>query len=340
MSLRTAPTTDADWSRLLGPAAEATTEGLLVIDAAGTIRASNLAARTIAGVHTPEHDRLAGRGPQDPTFLPMRPDGTLLPVAEQPGPRAIATGLAVHDARVRFRRRDGGDQWLRVDAVPLFVDGQPEPYGAVVSFSDITAMLEAQATLEARERELALLATHAGDLIARHNADGKILYAAGGAEALLGFEAKHLVGFWAADVCHPDDAAGLRAAHADAREGRSGVVSYRINNVRDGREMWLESTVSPVLDEHGAFVEAVTTTRDITSRKANELRLRDAEERARGAAEEARRQRVLLEDAQSMAELGSWSIDLETGVEWWSTGLYRIFGVDTLTATATRPTTS
>ncbi|MCW2995548.1 MAG: hypothetical protein JWQ18_3043 [Conexibacter sp.] len=331
MSLQHAPTTDAAWSRLLGPAAEATTEGLLVIDASGTIRASNLAARTIAGVHTPQDDRLAGRGPQDPTFLPLRPDGSPLPLQDQPGPRAIATGEAVHDQRVRFRLRDGSDQWLRVDAVPLFAGGDERPYGAVVSFADITAILEAQATLEARERELALLATHAGDLIARHSADGKIVYAAGGAEALLGFDAKHLIGFWAADVCHPDDAAAVRDAHEQARGGRRGVVCYRITNVRDGREMWLESTVSPVLDGDGAFVEAVTTTRDITARKANELRLLDAEERARGAAEEARRQRVLLEDAQSMAGLGSWSIDLETGVEWWSTGLFRIFGVDAIT---------
>ena len=41
MSIRTAPTTHDDWSGLLGPAADATTEGLVVIDATGTIRASN-----------------------------------------------------------------------------------------------------------------------------------------------------------------------------------------------------------------------------------------------------------------------------------------------------------
>ena len=98
-------------------------------------------------------------------------------------------------------------------------------YGAVVSFSDITDVLRAQADLEARERELALLATHAGDLIARHQVDGKIVYAAGGAEALLGFEAKHLVGFWAADVCHPDDAAAVREAHEQARRRASAAWS-------------------------------------------------------------------------------------------------------------------
>jgi diguanylate cyclase (GGDEF)-like protein/PAS domain S-box-containing protein len=321
MSIRSAPTTHDDWSGLLGPAADATTEGLVVIDATGTIRASNRSARVIAGVHTLQDDRLAGRSPHDRTFVPLHPDGTPVAVADQPGTRAIATGEPVLATRLRFDRRDGTQQWLLVNAVPLFVGGGARAYGAVVSFSDITDVLRAQADLEEREGELALLATHAGDLIARHQIDGKIVYAAGGAEALLGFEAKHLVGFWAADVCHPDDAAAVREAHEQARQGQRGVVSYRMTNVRDGREMWLESTVSPVLDEHGVFVEAVTTTRDITSRKANELRLQEAEE-------EARRQRALLEEAQSMADLGSWSTDLETGEESWSPGLYRIFGVD------------
>src|SRR5690348_563241 len=49
MPLHIAPTTDADWACLLGPAADATTEGLVVLDAAATIRASNLAARLIVG---------------------------------------------------------------------------------------------------------------------------------------------------------------------------------------------------------------------------------------------------------------------------------------------------
>jgi diguanylate cyclase (GGDEF)-like protein/PAS domain S-box-containing protein len=322
-----APTTDDAWSSLLGPAADATTEGLVVIDATATIRASNRAARLIAGVHTPEVDRLAGRGPHDATFLPRHADGRLMPASEQPGGVAIATGRPVLDQQLLVRRRDGSDQWLRVNAVPLLADGADEPYGAVVSFTDVTAFVEARDQLEARERELALLATHAGDLIARHDPTGRIVYAAGGAEALLGFEAQHLIGFWAADVCHPDDADAVMEAHENARRGMSGTVQYRITNVRDGREMWLESTVSPILDVDGGFVEAVTTTRDITARKADEHRLREAEERARAAAEEAHRQQALLEEAQNMAQLGSWSGDLISGEQWWSPAMYRLLGV-------------
>jgi diguanylate cyclase (GGDEF)-like protein/PAS domain S-box-containing protein len=327
MSLRHAPTTDDEWSRLLGPAADATTEGLAVIDAEATIRASNRAARLITGYHDPEQDGLAGRNPADAHAIEAlrHPDGSPMAIADQPGPRAIASGVPVRDVAMMLRNRDGSIRHLRINAVPLFIDGAATPYGAVLSITDVSAYVEARAALAERERDLALLATHAGDLIARHAPDGRILYAAGGAKALLGFDAEHLVGFWAVDVCHPDDADAIREAHELARSGESTVVSYRIARGGDPSDMmWLESTVSPVLDEDGTFVEAVTTTRDITARKQDELRLRDAEERAR-------RQQVLLEEAQAMANLGSWFSDAVERRSWWSPGLFRIFGVDPAT---------
>ena len=322
-----APTTDADWAALLGPAADATTEGLVVLDVTATIRASNRAARLIAGVAAQQRDALVGRGADHVTFQPLHPDGSPMAVADQPGAQAIAAGEAVRNRSLLFRSGDGSQQWLTVNAVPLFADGAARPYGAVVSFTDVTAFMEAQTALAERERDLALLATHAGDLIARHGIDGRIIHAAGGAEALLGFPAENLAGFWAADVCHSDDAQAIRDAHELARQGCRTAVSYRMTSLDGGREMWLESTVSPVLDEHGTFVEAVTTTRDITARKETELRLRDAEERALAAAEEARLRQALLEEAQAMADLGSWSWDLETGATRWSAGLLRLFGV-------------
>ena len=322
MPLRHAPTTDEEWSRLLGPAADATTERLALLDADATIRASNRAARLITGLHDPDHDRLAGRGPDTAGGALRHPDGTPMAVAEQPGTRAIAGGEPVLDVPMVLHNRDGLTRHLRVNAVPLYVEGAGAPYGAVVSITDVTAYVEAQATLAERERDLALLATHAGDLIARHAPDGRIVYAAGGAKALLGFDAQHLVGFWAVDVCHPDDAQAIRDAHELARGGRRTVVSYRI--ARGGNRddmMWLESTVSPVLDADGNFVEAVTTTRDITARKQDELRLREAEEAAS-------RQQALLEEAQAMAGMGSWSSDADERRSWWSPGLFKVFGVD------------
>ncbi|HEU4975160.1 MAG TPA: EAL domain-containing protein [Baekduia sp.] len=325
MSLHHAPTSDAEWAELLGPAADVTTEGLIVQDRTGIVRAANLAARAIAGLG----DRpLEGHGPHDPGFRPRHADGRPMAPDEQPAMRVLATGEAQRNVLMRLELRRGEERWITVNAVPLLAEQVDEPYGVVASFIDVTAFVEAQAALADRERELALLASHAGDLIARHGPDGRIISAAGGSEALLGVPPKHLKGFWAADVCHPDDAEALRRSHELAREGASNVVTYRVRHLQDGRELWLESTVQPVFDEDGSFLEAVSTTRDISARKDGEHQLRLAEERARAAAEEARRQHALLEEAQAMAHLGSWSWDVETGTIWWSDGLYRVFGIE------------
>ena len=118
-----APTTDADWAALLGPAADATTEGLVVLDVSATIRASNRAARLIAGVAAQQRDTLVGRGADHVTFQPLHPDGTPMAVADQPGAQAIAAGEAVRNRSLLFGSGDGGQQWLTVNAVPLFADG-------------------------------------------------------------------------------------------------------------------------------------------------------------------------------------------------------------------------
>jgi diguanylate cyclase (GGDEF)-like protein/PAS domain S-box-containing protein len=327
MPLRHAPTTDAEWADLLGPAADATTEGLVVQDRDGVLRASNVAARALTADHGDPRP-LNGRRTADGDFGACHADGRPMAHEEHPGMRALATGEPQRDVLLRFPRPTGTDVWLSLNAVPLFAASDPEPYGVVVSFIEVTAFVEAQAALAARERELALLASHAGDLIARHQADGRIVYAAGGAEALLGIAPQHLKGFWAADVCHPDDAEAVRRSHELAREGKSNVLTYRVRHLRDGHELWLESTIQPIFADDGTFLEAVSTTRDISARKATEHQLRVAEERARAAAEEARRQHGLLEEAQEMAHLGSWSMDMETGVTWWSDSLYRIFGIE------------
>jgi diguanylate cyclase (GGDEF)-like protein/PAS domain S-box-containing protein len=310
MPLPAAPTTDDAWSALLGPAADATIAGLLVQDHTGTVRAANRAAQVSAGVYRPgSGNRLLGRSARHEAFRPLHEDGRPMATEEQPALAALRTGLPQHDKVLRVVRAaaDAGDQYLTVTAVPLFAEGEERPYGVVTSFIDVTKYFAAEAALAERESELSLLASNAGDLIARHDADGRIVYAAGGAEALLGLTPAQLVGFWAADVCHPDDVAALRESHERTRRGEAHTISYRIRRVSDGREIWLESTVQPRFDADGTFIEAVTTSRDISERK---------------------RHHALLTEAQDMAHLGSWAMDLDNGDIWWSDGLFRIFGLE------------
>jgi diguanylate cyclase (GGDEF)-like protein/PAS domain S-box-containing protein len=312
------PQTDSDWAALLGPAADAASESLLIFDSEGRVRAGNRSAHELFGTE------IIGRTTDEAGLNPRHPDGRPMATEEQPSIRALATGRPQPNVRVRVHRRSGV-QWLSVSAVPLFADGESadagdRPYGVVTSIIDVTALVNTADALRRRERELELLTAHSSDLIARHAYDGTVLQATGRARELLGIDADQLVGLQPLDVCHPDDAPRVTEAMRKARRGEPTVVAYRVRHQQDqDREIWLESTISPIRASDGRL-EAVTTSRDITARKEVEERLRKAEE-------EARRQKALLEEAQMLAKIGSWAMDLSTMEVWSSDNLSRMLGI-------------
>jgi PAS domain-containing protein len=92
---------------------------------------------------------------------------------------------------------------------------------------------------------------------------------------------------------------------------------------KDGTNIDVSVTISPVRDGKGAIVGASKVARDITGRKRAEEALREKE--------------YLLSECQRIAHIGSWSLDPKdpTGGLVWSDEMYRIFGVsrDTFTPT-------
>ncbi len=76
---------------------------------------------------------------------------------------------------------------------------------------------------------------------------------------------------------------------------------------------WYMGHIAPILDDSGAVVGSVGVGMDITPRQ----RLRDQLER----------ERQLLEDAQELAEVGSWVLDVHTGQIQISAQLARLLGI-------------
>ncbi|MDP1633652.1 MAG: PAS domain-containing protein, partial [Gallionellaceae bacterium] len=83
---------------------------------------------------------------------------------------------------------------------------------------------------------------------------------------------------------------------------------------RDGGMRWMWARGELVRDEYGAPVEVRGVAMDITERKQAE--------------EELRRSEHGLAEAQRIAHLGSWELDLLSNVLHWSGEIYRIFEID------------
>jgi PAS domain S-box-containing protein len=95
----------------------------------------------------------------------------------------------------------------------------------------------------------------------------------------------------------------------------------------DGNMVWVLETVSEIRTEAGEPDCFLITLKDVSERRRNEeLALSVADGVAVQAA--MHRQREALEDAQRLAQLGSWSWEIATGVVSWSPELYRLAGHD------------
>jgi len=114
-------------------------------------------------------------------------------------------------------------------------------------------------------------------------------------------------------IIHPDDRAAFAEAFRTALEAGAWEGEYRI--VRpDGQVRTLHGRAKLTCDARGKPVKFSGTNRDITERKWAERALQDAHDR--------------LCEAQRIAKLGNWELDLVTNSLIWSDEIFRIFEID------------
>ncbi|HXX71999.1 MAG TPA: PAS domain S-box protein [Candidatus Acidoferrum sp.] len=92
--------------------------------------------------------------------------------------------------------------------------------------------------------------------------------------------------------------------------GSSDDVYFTVPSTK--REGWCSNHFAPLRDAHGEIVGVVATVRDVTQRKRTETRLYKSES--------------LLAQAEQLANMGSWEVDLQTQTLSWSAHYYRIVG--------------
>ncbi len=94
-----------------------------------------------------------------------------------------------------------------------------------------------------------------------------------------------------------------------------GVVAGEIiNKAKDGRFITIEGSNNPILDTVGNIVGFLGMHRDISERKQAEKTLRESENR--------------LKEAQRIALIGNWELDLVNNNLSWSDEIFRIFEID------------
>lgn len=169
---------------------------------------------------------------------------------------------------------------------------------------------------------------------------GRLLYVSPALEPLTGIAPDDTAGLAArlSGLVYPEDRVRLSGQVRALRDDETFKTEFRIDRA-DGAIRWIRARGFPVRDSAGAVYRRAVLAQDITSdrqareqltveRTAIETRI---DERAAGMTrllEEARRNEARFNEAQHIARVGSWELDLVTNRLLWSDEIFRIFEID------------
>ena len=213
--------------------------------------------------------------------------------------------------------KDGKSVCWYVRAVPEF-DTDGKVASALTIWSDISERKQAEDEVRRLNLQNRLILDSAGEGIYGLDSSGRCTFANPAAMQLLGFQVEELLGQHSHVLIHhtrpdgrsyPEDECPVHSAYKQGEVNRGSDMYWR----KDGSSFPVEFISTPILDA-GRITGAVVIFRDITARKKAEFVLRQSEEG--------------LKEAQRIAHLGSWYLDMATNQVFWSEELYKMYGFD------------
>jgi len=249
-------------------------EGVLLMDDEGVFRDGNEAAQNILGWPL---DEIVGSRFDDDIWNGLREDGTPLPNVEFPFWRAYVEREPVQDEVMGIYPPDAPPRWIRVNAQPLFRNGQKAPYAVLVSFDDITdERLKEEALQTSRDLLSSVLSSSLDGIVVfsavRDEADAiedfECVLVNPQAEKLIGSTADEIVGMRLRKHMPRQEEKGLFEAFRGVVETGE-PAEMEIHYDTDRLDAWYQ--VMAVKVENGVAV----TYRDITDRKEAERRIRE-----------------------------------------------------------------
>ncbi|MDX2283674.1 MAG: PAS domain-containing protein [Bacteroidia bacterium] len=250
------------------------------------------------------------------------PPETARMLVESAIPAAIEAGF--WEGESVFLRRDGQEipvmQSIVVHRSP---DGTVSRMSTVVR--DLSAWKQTERELTAKEERFRAMVEHSEDLFIITTPE-RLHYVSANVTRILGYTPEEFAQTPPEALVHPDDQP-LRWDSL-AVPGAMMMLEYRMRH-QNGEWRWIEGFGINLV--HHPHVQAlVFNLRDITGRKQRDETIRQLNERLEETVElrtrTLRQREAQLREAQQVARLGSWEMDVRSGMVSWSDQLFAIMG--------------
>jgi diguanylate cyclase (GGDEF)-like protein/PAS domain S-box-containing protein len=205
---------------------------------------------------------------------------------------------------------DGGDLFVEVTLTKFEEEDENIIH---VHWKDLCDRLVLEEELEYSRRRFVEVSEVSSDWMWEVDTKGIYTYVSPRAKDFLGYDAQEIVGTSPFDLMPEDEAKRVADIFVDiVSEQKPFKDLENINIHKDGHEVVLSTSATPMYDMHGEFIGYRGTDRDITN--------------IRHLIKNLQRSQENLKQAQMLANIGHWEFDLLSGGLYWSDEVYRIFG--------------
>lgn len=183
-------------------------------------------------------------------------------------------------AEFRFRHKDG--TWRHLEVLRVNRLSDPAVSAIVGNARDVTGRRQVQQALDALRRRYELILNSITDGVHGVDLAGNIIFENPAAAAMLGWPPGALIGRSAHQTIHPMRADGSPrpesecSMHWTLADGRVRFSDQDVFWRKDGKEIRVEFTTAPMLDEQGRIAGAVVTFRDVSTQKQMEQQIEQA----------------------------------------------------------------
>jgi len=200
---------------------------------------------------------------------------------------AIATAIKTRSPfSYRTRARDPHVAAQIVDTQGEVAIGEDGRVTALVGVCyDVTQQVRAEEAREKAQQMYRLMTEEASDIILMYESDGRIVFASGALERVLGRNVDEIEQRRFLTLVHPDDLHEAVKIVERPPLGGTNTGNFRIRHAA-GHYVWIEFTTRATYDaESGELRNFISVCRDVTVRKEQELEIKAAQERAEAASQ-------------------------------------------------------